>query len=448
MSQEQTSLPTRTPYRSLMTHPLTPSGNRSLLAEVGVADTPFREVLWLAGAKLPPGPAIDLRQVDWSRVIATVYEQRMLPLLHGALVEQLGRLEGNETRLRLLWNAQRENAQRNLALAAETLHLLDTLEKEGVPVLAFKGCVLSLAVYGNLSTRKGGDIDLLVRREDVWRALEILERCDYRSFRERSPAEAVGHLTFDCEWELLNARKRMGVDLHWDFSGRNCGLPVPALLRHIWSRQTTTQLCGRQIRSLTREDLVLMLCIHAAKHYWQRLEWIHTLTHLLNQSPDLDWASLFAFARACRTERILALGLVICDEVYGLRVAIDGLEAMRADRQLRSLAKRSLEWLFHGRPDTLSSTALRKYNADTRTTAAAKSYYWMCAAMTPTAKDYLIELPSKLRWVYYLIRANRLVGLHIARFFNKREPSAPGESIRWIPDPEIVRSRQPDPNKT
>ncbi len=427
-----------------MTPSLTPSGNRSLLSEVSVAQTPFREVLWLAGAKLPPGPAVDPRQIDWSRVITTVYEQRMLPLLHGALVEQLGRLEGNAARLQLLWNAQRENAQRNLALAAETLHLLDTLEKEGVPALAFKGCVLSLAVYGNLSTRKAGDIDLLIRREDVWRALEILARCGYRAYRERSPAEAAGHLAFDCEWELLNAGKRIGVDLHWDFSGHNCGLPVPELLSHIWSRQTTTTLCGRQIRSLANEDLVLMLCIHAAKHYWQRLEWIHTLARLLNQSADLDWAALFAFARTCRMERILALGLLICDEVYGLRVAVGDLETVRADQALRSLAGRSLEWLFHDRRDTLSSTVLRKYNADTRSTLPAKLYYWMCAAMTPTAKDYVVELPSRLRWVYYIIRANRLLGWNLVRLFSKPEPPAHGQFIRWIPEPEIVRSRQPD----
>ena len=73
------------------------------------------------------------------------------------------------------------DVQRNLALAAETIRLVIALKQKGVRVIPFKGAVLSTIAFGNLTSRQPGDIDLLVRPEDVEKAASVLNDLSYRS---------------------------------------------------------------------------------------------------------------------------------------------------------------------------------------------------------------------------------------------------------------------------
>ena len=411
-----------------------------------VEDEAWRALLWLTGARLPLPSAITPAQVDWQRLIQLAYVQRMLPLLSDRIIGHLQALQGYEEHIRLLRKAQLDVVRRNLALAAETLRLLDALEASGIQTLPFKGCVLCMEVYSNLSARKDGDIDLLVRQDHVWKALEVLAKCGYRPYKERTKAEASGHLHDDCEWELLNADKRMGVDLHWSFNSRNAGLPMPGFLNQLWSRRGQLAFCGRSIHTFGTEDLVFMLTIHAAKHHWQRLEWIYTLARVLNRSPEIDWSELYKTARDCHAERLLNSGLAICSTVYDVALPADILQKLQSDQKASSLAGRAMGWLFQGKSDTLSSTALRKFSVDAREGLFNKVYYVICATATPSAKDYIIQLPFWLRGGYYIIRLARLLMINLRHGLPGAAKPAPTPPVQWIPEPEVLRlAGQPHP---
>ena len=60
------------------------------------------------------------------------------------------------------------NARRNLFLVSELLKLLKLLESHGIGAIAFKGPVLALYAYGNLSLRQQLDLDILVRKRDIF----------------------------------------------------------------------------------------------------------------------------------------------------------------------------------------------------------------------------------------------------------------------------------------
>ena len=407
---------------------------------------PFQDLLWLAGAKAPPAVAGDPARIDWQRLIGLAYEQRMLFLLHDRIVGHLQALPGYEDHVRLLRKAQTDVVRRNLALSAETLRLVGALEARSIQALAFKGCILSAVVYHSLSARKDGDIDLLVRKEEVFRALEVLAECGYQPYRQRSAAEAAGHLEYDCEWELFHSGKCIGLDLHWEFSSRNSGMPVPQFLDRVWSSPYRTIFCGRPILTFAADDLIFVLCIHAAKNQWQRLEWIHTLARLVDQSPSIDWKTLFGVAAACASERTLALGLAICTKLYAIKLPDEAARRIRADGQVDGLADRALRWLLQGKSNSLSSSTLRKFNVDARKSLSDKIRYLVYAAATPSAKDYFVDLPAWLSWLYYFIRTGRLLAAGIANLFIRVPTSPPREIVHWIPKPEIL-SLNSSPNR-
>lgn len=409
-----------------------------LLAKVDVCPGAFRELLWLSGANLPPGMTVDPAAVDWSKLISLAYEQRMLPVLHAALLKQLAAHEKYAWCVPLLGTAQIENTKRNLALASETLRLLDALETQGVPAIAFKGCLLSAAAYGSIAARKAGDIDLLVRKSDVRRAAEILAGCGYDPFRKRTPAELRGLLALDCEWELINRERHIGLDLHWEFNGKNSGLFMP--IQQIWSRQQTMKFFGRKVRCLCREDLIFMLCLHATKHHLQTLEWTYTIAQVVNQSEGIDWEIILQEAESSKATRLLNLGLLMADEIYGLSLPEKVCRQIQSDATGHELAERALKWMLRGANYLPEPKSLRKYYADTRLGWYAKAQYWIHAAITPTAKDYRTNFPPGLDWCYYAIRVVRLLGEKLSHRFGGSSAQAPRHVIQWVPEPKILRA--------
>ena len=54
----------------------------------------------------------------------------------------------------------------------------------------------------------------------------------------------------------------------------------------LFDRATVVSLGGRSLRTICAEDLMLVLCVHAAKHGWAQLSWLCDIAKL---TPSLDW---------------------------------------------------------------------------------------------------------------------------------------------------------------
>ena len=62
----------------------------------------------------------------------------------------------------------------NLSLTGELLKLLNLFRERGIRALPLKGPALAAAAYGNLSLRQFCDLDILVPKEDMLKAKEVL----------------------------------------------------------------------------------------------------------------------------------------------------------------------------------------------------------------------------------------------------------------------------------
>ena len=66
------------------------------------------------------------------------------------------------------------NAGRNLLLAEELLKILALFETNAIPAIPYKGPVLAASLYGDLTLRTFGDLDIIVRKPDIQRAKALL----------------------------------------------------------------------------------------------------------------------------------------------------------------------------------------------------------------------------------------------------------------------------------
>src|SRR5450432_3884807 len=66
------------------------------------------------------------------------------------------------------------NVVQNLANVAELIGLLKAFDREGIPAMPFKGVVLGASIYGDLTTRPAGDLDVLIHHRHLARATAVL----------------------------------------------------------------------------------------------------------------------------------------------------------------------------------------------------------------------------------------------------------------------------------
>ena len=73
------------------------------------------------------------------------------------------------------------------------------------------------------------------------------------------------------------------------------------------------------MRTLCDQDLMLVLCVHAAKHAWKQISWLCDIVQLA-RSRQLDWAALQAKAEGLGIMRIVAVTFLLAHKLLGAAV--------------------------------------------------------------------------------------------------------------------------------
>jgi len=357
--------------------------------------------------------ALAHEDIDWGHLLRMGRRHGMIPLLYRHL-GAICRESLPQDALDHLWDEFRHNSRRNLFLTSELLKLLRLLEADGIAAIPLKGPVLAASVYGDLSLRQFSDLDILVHREDYRRAQQCLVSAGYRQeFRVPETREA-SFLDSQCELAFVRDDGQVVVELHWGITPRFFSFPLDP--EWLWERPRTVALGGATVRTLPPEDLLLILCVHGAKHAWERLGWICDVGELLRACSGFDWRWIGAQARGFGSERMLFLGLRLACDLLDAVVPEDVREKTQEDPMLATLVATVREGLWGEANGTRGILKSAFFHVRARERLQDRIRYCVRLAMTPTASDWgLLSLPKRLAFLYYLVRPIRLVGRYCLR---------------------------------
>ena len=171
---------------------------------------------------------------------------------------------------------------RSLARCTVLIHrlrkILHEFKSQNIAALLLKGPVLAESVYPNPVLRPFEDLDLLIMREDMGRAVGILQRIGFSELggeQEKRFVDSGFHRKF-------LASDGTPVELHWEF--------LPPDFRAfsagaVWEKARNDSLYGTEIRTLSQHDEFIYACIHMAKHVSSgsltKLIWLYDLEYLL-----------------------------------------------------------------------------------------------------------------------------------------------------------------------
>jgi hypothetical protein len=249
------------------------------------------------------------QDIDWEKVIQTAVEHRVMPLLYQSLYTFCPKAVPKII-LHRLQELFRLNATRNLFLVSELLKLLKLFESHGIATIVFKGPVLALCAYGNLSLRQHIDLDILVRKKDIFKAKSLLLSKGYRLSEEITEEQEVALLRSHHAFVFLPEPPIYSVDLHWAIAQPHHANAINN--EALWERVESISLGGNSILTFRPEEMLLVLAMHGSKHWWQQLGWICDIAQLARSRPDLDWNRVIREAdkAGCKKGLLVALELV------------------------------------------------------------------------------------------------------------------------------------------
>ena len=239
-----------------------------------------------------------------------------------------------------LLERQRSYVLSALSLIAEMIRILNRFSEAGIQALVLKGPALSLQAYGDATARQYGDVDLLVRQKDIYRATEIMTLA---GFNADVPLAAVAAGKIPGEYLFLRPNSRVIVELHTEKTLRY--FPNTLAVERLFDQHATLDLNGHALPTLSSEDAVVAMCTHGAKHCWERLMWIADVSAMLSRQTAMDWEGVARIAESLGAQRIVYTGLLLARDLLHAPVPAAVEEQARADDWAGKLARRIEAWL-------------------------------------------------------------------------------------------------------
>jgi Uncharacterised nucleotidyltransferase len=280
-------------------------------------------------------------------------------------------------------------------------------------------------VYGDLALRQFSDLDLLVHERDFSRATHQLLAQGFRHQR-----------TFEGESCFIHATRPVTVDLHWGLTPQQFHFPLD--FARMWTHRQSVCLAGTMVPILAPEDLLLVLCVQAARDAWGdlaqprgqerghgRLLQICDIATLLQSHPDMDWDRVLGDARRLGGQRMLWFGLRVAHELLGTALPQAVQHQVQTHPTLGVLtAHLRAQWFPQAEEygATPLTPARFHYLIRERWQDRVFSYLYAVAVLfVPSDKDRAyVPLPGGLAFLYYGIRPLRVVREYGMRGFVQR----------------------------
>ncbi len=341
---------------------------------------------------------------DWTRVIELALHHRVAPALLMALDRADSSLVPGDLLTALRDHCTILRAQSDL-LTNELCLLLDALAGRSVTAIPFKGPLLGELLFGDAGLRTPGDIDLLIRPGDVVQVCDVLEERGYVDAYQRddmprmTPVQQEMYRQFQCEYQFIRESDGIVVEPHWGLSQRPLAIDVD--YSQMLDRARPTLLGGRSVLTLAPDDLLLALCIHGAKHHWERLAWIRDVAALLATHPGLDLEACLAHARKQGCGRILLLGLAVAQECAGSHLPESVQQLIERDTVTLNLRRTVVAGLFGPPRQEPRNDRVEYFRLRMRERWTDQIRYVGRTWATPRRHHIeMVALPGILQWAY------------------------------------------------
>ena len=261
---------------------------------------------------------MDLTQFDWNYIIEKMRQEGVAEtIFHNLRKNHTQHLVPPAT-YTALSDQYYKNLRRNLSVICELKGILILLKESEIPCIVLKGIALAEHIYPSIAMRGMSDIDILVKKSELYAVDELLSSQGYIA-RDSSVSSAIdnpeGYLA-SLEYRKENG-SLLNLHIHWHIV--NTSVPATMFVKHvdierIWEKAVDARVADADVYMLCPEHLIIYLCEHALRigHSFDRLILITDIFYALKAyEKNIDWHFLVEESRRFNLDRLVYFSLSV-----------------------------------------------------------------------------------------------------------------------------------------
>ena len=166
----------------------------------------------------------------------------------------------------------KKNKLHLLKLSGELARLARLFDENRIPWLSIKGPALSVQLYGDVAARQSGDLDILVKEEDLNKAVSLLESIGYHQINNLKLKQRNSYRKHHKDYLFRNDDQSTLIELHWKLS--HDWLTPDDITSLLWNNTDKILIAGEQIPIPDKTYHLIYLYEHGIRHTWYRLAWL------------------------------------------------------------------------------------------------------------------------------------------------------------------------------
>jgi hypothetical protein len=344
-----------------------------------------------------------LRQpVRWKSLFGLADQHGTQPLLCQSLLGLEDAVPGEE--MNLLKQSYQMNVYKNLLMSRELTRILEHLSALGIAVIPYKGLALAEALYGNITLRQAGDIDLIISPKDLPRIRRAVAELGYTPHAALSEDEERAYLKsgYECAFDSVAGRNLLEVQ--WAIQPRFYAVDFE--MDGLFQRAVALSVAGYSTKTMSSADLLLVLSAHAAKHVWGRLIWLCDIARLM-ALPDLEWDWIRAQAKNLGITRIVSVTMLAANLLLDVPIAAQA--GFPRDSAAQALVEEIHSYITNDVSFDVESPSYFRLMMRLRERPADRVRFLGRLVFTPGPSEWqAVRLPRPLFSLYRLVRLSRL----------------------------------------
>jgi len=274
------------------------------------------------------------RKIDWEYIIKKANSCRVAPLLYRNLKENFKRAVPNEIMNRLK-EYYKNIALGNIYLTGSLLKLINLFKKNSIVAIPYKGPVLAKLVYGDISYKQFADLDILIHKQDITKAKQLLVSSGFKPLPELTKIQEIILLEYMLEHSYMNRDKGISLDIHWRVAPKYFMLSID--YEKLWKNLKPVSILDMDVLTFCPEDLLFILCIHGIRNLWNQLNLISDVAKLIDSYKKMDWDKVLKQSNRKGNKRFLLLGLNLAKNFFDIKLPKEILRLIKKDKVVISI---------------------------------------------------------------------------------------------------------------
>lgn len=339
--------------------------------------------------------------LDWKMFLDLAIHHRLFPLL-ASKIDMFDESLIPQFVTQTIKSLYKQNIFKMLQLSGEMNQLAEVFDLKGVKAIFLKGPILGNDIYGDVSQRTCGDLDILIPIEELDFTHQLLEVNGYKK------DDYIQSVLEDWRWRhhhvtYYHTKKKIKIEIHWRL---NPGPGIEPTFHELWERKRKSLLSNRSIYILGREDLFLFLVSHGARHGWSRLRWLIDIQQMVRQG--LDWKEINYLVKKYNNFHVVGQSIILSSQLLNEEITKD-MQSFISNNRSKSLAQEAIFYIkkmvsLHD--ETLPKNVFLYHRRHLFSLMSTKQkVLFILSYLYPYHIDTItLPLPKKLHFLYFILR--------------------------------------------